>query len=216
MPVLMGLWLLKERRSILLMMPRYVLLILTLTFTLLTGCVSEDAQGTVHAALTSAGCLRPCWEGIEPGRTTREEAATTLASLNINYEEMPNSPPENNFYTFDAMSPLDSTGFFSIAVLDNAVERIAMPANICISTLVEEYGPPPRVYEDRSGTADRLIYDQEGLIFEVNARNSAHISYAVLFADKSADAEREFYDLVNWDDIKDQYFGECEDSFSSR
>lgn len=183
---------------------------------LLSSCMgSQNTQSGVKRALSGKGCTNPCWETIQPGKTTQVELVSVLNNLGIDYENTPNSPPRNSFYTFDATSPLDSGGGFSVQVLNNVVDRITMPANICISTLVEEYGRPPRIYKDQSGTADWLVYDQEGLTFQVDSSDSTRVSFVVLFAESSAESEREFSKPLAWESVQEQYSGECEDIFST-
>jgi hypothetical protein len=157
---------------------------------------------------------------MEPGVTTKEEVLNILDNFGVDYEVTPNLGPDAGYYTFyleTSLNPdLDKYNWYtSIFVLDGRAYTILIPADICLSTVIESYGIPPKIDEGYDEIREEwFVYDDIGLAVGANKSDRTRLIAVALFSEEHLqDISYRLTDL-HWEEVQDQYSGECEDSFS--
>jgi hypothetical protein len=124
----------------------------TVTWTPLPTLPPDKALARVLELLkTNGGCKLPCWWGITPGVTSRDEALAYLASFATRFTGGPSYPdygavfviPQN---TIPGLLYGDPYSFGFTADKNGIVEQITAWKPYRLSDLLTDYGPPPQVW----------------------------------------------------------------------
>ena len=198
-------------------------LALTLTVTILaSGCLSaNDATNNLHSLLGDADCARTCWEGIEPGVTSQEEALLILDTLPGDYSDVfpdfPSRSPADAIYEWTPPEGTIDAPIHSVEVIvqDGTVYQIGVLVEICVSTIISEYGEPPIVHIYDYNPWYILTYPQDKLVFTVNGESENTLQYLSVAANDHIEAALNTdYMRQDWEEIKEVFSGDCSDSFS--
>ncbi|MCA9907110.1 MAG: hypothetical protein KC519_00570 [Anaerolineae bacterium] len=127
-------------------------------------------------------CLTPCWQGIQPAISDREEVERILHDLSINFEETM-TIVEDDTYRWTSDIPELASGAYrenvnvSVSFDENdLVWQIAfVPTDICSQRIIDWFGIPPIVLRYENDEHIDLAYPKEGLIFLINLHNSERI-----------------------------------------
>jgi hypothetical protein len=124
----------------------------TITWTPLPTLPPDKALARVLELLkTNGGCKLPCWWGITPGLTSRDEALAYLASFATRFTGGPSYPdygavfavPQN---TIPGLLHGESYGFGFTVDKNGIVEQITAWKPYRLSDFLTDYGPPPQVW----------------------------------------------------------------------
>jgi hypothetical protein len=162
-------------------------------------------------------CQRPCWQNIRPGRSNSDTVDALLQNRDVDVNII--SRQEGGVLSYEWqmndqwLISLRSERRGSVVVVfseDNVVLRVMIWVDICVSTIVSEYGEPTRVEPDRDfGTSYQLLYADEGLIFVVEGVR------AIVIIRTIPDEFPNTLEGRNWSDVDEMFTGSCVDNFSS-
>ena len=116
-------------------------------------------------------CSPPCWEGITPGLTTKEEALSILSKLNM--IDQPIVDPNQAFINFDDAfhftfyHDINRLGF--IYIFDDKVSTIAFDnkLNTKLQQAIKLFGNPKSILVEHAGEYDAatLLNPEKGIIY---------------------------------------------------
>lgn len=132
----------------------------------------NDTKYTLHQIIEGDSCTSACWQFLIPGVTTLQDVDDLLSASRVvpyvvwrlddesplTYEweyigpEMPNA---------DLEQLRDAIVVFGE---DRTVIRVVILADLCTTTIVDEYGVPEEIVRDVFGDI-QLLYPQESLVF---------------------------------------------------
>jgi hypothetical protein len=109
----------------------------------------------------------------------------------------------------------ENIGSAIVVFAEGTVSSVKLPVDVCVSTVVSEYGVPAKVHEWADEVV--LIYPDHGVVFDGSAyvRTLNRVSAVYLAADEDILASLDNDYLQDWSDIADGFSGECEDSLSA-
>ena len=174
---------------------------------------SENAT-PLRSILYGNNCSAPCWQHIAPGFT---DVAGVTEMLNgvVDYQTLNRLTGEVHtisWWSNDTRLLPDGTGSITIVFMeDGTVLRVTARMDICVSTVLREYGEPARVESD--GRYEyQLQYPDEGLFFVIGTANTTKTIVMV------RTIQSEFPRTTNglsWEEAETIFTGECKDSFSA-
>jgi hypothetical protein len=158
---------------------KYILSILTITVLLLLGIASVQAQtsGTaeqLRSIFIQSSCIRTCFMGLEPGRTTQAQVRSYFVTQNITYSVYAgiqgNDEPNGIYdWIFDSNTPLtpSTTVPSSIGFDDGIISRIDLMLLAPLSVVYEAFGYPDVTLTDGDPDFFYLVYTSHNLVFQV-------------------------------------------------
>jgi hypothetical protein len=133
---------------------------------------TNHTEYTLRQVIGGQLCTSACWQSLTPGVNTLQDVDDLLSASNVvpyivwrledesplTYEwkyigpEMPNAGLEQ---LRDAMVVFGE---------DRTVIRVVILADLCVTTVINEYGVPEKIVQDIFGDI-QLLYPQESLVF---------------------------------------------------
>ena len=197
---------------------RRLFLIATVLSLCFTSCNTLfDVGESDFDVLVQAGCELPCWEGIQPTISNREDVEQTLENLDVNFEQTMTAVENDTFRWVSNIPELSGNGDVNVSVTFDAndvVWRIAfVPTDICPQTVIDWFGIPPIVLRYENDMHIELVYLEEGLISLINLYNSERIG--VIFVQTQA-STRSWIDQysdeeqVTWESVEAELTQDCQ------
>lgn len=183
---------------------------------LLSAC-SRSNQPELQDFLSDDDCSAPCWNGIQPAQTHVDDAKAILTDLEISFREQ--MFPSGYGVIFADIPPSlivpEENGLLGLTTNEYIVVALSIDSDICVSTVIENYGEPDLVYgsADSPGEHLNLVYsiDELYLEFSVSSVNQMRIWYIAILT-------QEHYPIIaasTWEEVKDNHLSEtCVDEFS--
>jgi len=157
-------------------------LFITLVFSGFTSCSKHQ----ISPILTDTSCEPPCWHGIVPGNTTKDDLISILDSLPI--------VNRSSIHEGDQWSVFDERVFFSLAtgerafasILDGKVKVLMFTKSpttnlgITLQDVIDRYGAPETVLNDGVPMAGRgllIDYPQKGISLDLGSIENRWIEF---------------------------------------
>ncbi|HUI87222.1 MAG TPA: hypothetical protein VLX61_00730 [Anaerolineales bacterium] len=149
-------------------MNKKTMILMALVALFLIGCGVLSSQTNIFE---HPSCSPPCWEGITPGLTTKEEALNVLSKLNM--IDQPIVDPNQAFINFDDAFPFtfyhDINRWGFIYIFDGKVSTIAFDnkLNLNLQQAVELFGNPKIILVEHAGEYDSAMFinPEKGISF---------------------------------------------------
>jgi hypothetical protein len=191
------------------------LALITFTFFLAQSSKYQLENTTpLRTILYGNNCSNPCWQRIAPGFTDAADVREMLDGV-VDYQTLNRLTGE--VFTIGWWSNdtrLRPEGIGSVVVVfrdDGIVLRITVRMDVCVSTILREYGQPPRVEPD-GDYQYQLQYPDEGLFFTVGKADTVKTIEVV----QTVRAEfAQSTEGKSWEDVENMFAGECDDGFSA-
>lgn len=178
----------------------------------------EQSANIMRETFNDERCIEPCWQQIEVGHTDEQTAVDILQELQLKYRvvDIPGNEIRIFIVSVDPSSPLwrnAEAQRCSLTTFDDAVVRIECNLDVCISSVLETYGIP---LVSPGLTELRLLYPDSGLEFLVSNRTERVWQVVLRTKEFSQQLIEEMPDVTEWENVKDAFSSDCEDSLSGR
>lgn len=165
---------------------RIVIAILLITFMIGIIKVRFDNRGGSLDFFEKFGvgyCQRACWNGIEPGRTTRATVNDILLDNNISYSYVDGLLGDVDSVYNIWVAQQEQVEIGQIVFKDDIVAQITLPIQICVLDVVDIYGTSNNVQQ--SDNFLYLIYPEHGLVFSINSSDDMFPVSIIFFVSES-------------------------------
>lgn len=193
-----------------------MLIVLALIATVISQIAPLSEPNTLQALLNPEGCNTICWQQLEVGVTTEEEAIQLFEYQNIQYDVgMLAIPDDSWIWTLDEVNPLIDQDQ-QITVITEFYKEIVwrvwiLNANICAAQILESYGTPDAaiVAEVSSGFVLDIYYFDAGVVFSGTSQNAPYFDSAILAQEDFLRRFMSDAQSVTWESISDEYAATC-------
>lgn len=130
---------------------------------------ADNPKPTFGEIIRGDSCSNGCWQTIEPNVSTVQDVDRLLNSIGVKphiLRRLEDGSPMIYEWEYPELALLPSSDerlrFIIVSFSENGqVIRVIVPVDVCITTIIEEFGLPEKIIEDSYGETE-LLYPTEG------------------------------------------------------